>query len=316
MSKSASLGSVKRSGSIFPGRKSLGSVWSLQSGASATFEKRIIPYEELETKTFVNFEVNGRWQELLTPQVLSRLESLHSQQFFPAVGVQHEDGRIEILDGSNRRAYILSQKGKIAGFEVLVTTDDISIGDAKALNKDIRTHIALSPYEVGMLAKPYVDKGHSQRQIAELLGFNQSAINRALKTTVIPKEVMHLFPSVYELESGDYTNLIALSEHIEIPLEQDLLDEVSALKDPKKIIASLKKHADYQKTEAAKKNKANSKKIVEPLFEFEKGSRKKAERQISSDGNTVSYRFVRIGSEADAIIAKHIEAAMKELKSL
>ncbi len=52
---------------------------------------------------------------------------------------EHDDGQIEILDGSNRRAYILSKKGEIKSLRALITKSKISKNDAKALAKEIRT---------------------------------------------------------------------------------------------------------------------------------------------------------------------------------
>ncbi len=57
-------------------------------------------------------------------------------------------------------------------------------------------------------------------------------------------------------------------------------------------------------------------KTVSSLLEFEKGSRKKAEKQVSSDGKTTTYKFVRVGSEADAIIEKKLQEAMQEIAKL
>ncbi|TOO76575.1 chromosome partitioning protein ParB, partial [Vibrio parahaemolyticus] len=83
-------------------------VWQLASGNSATFNEVTLSYEQVRDETFVTFDVNGRDQSLLTAESLSDLNSLEFQQFYPAVGRQI-DGKIDVLDGSRRRAWFLLQ---------------------------------------------------------------------------------------------------------------------------------------------------------------------------------------------------------------
>ena len=52
-------------------------------------------------------------------------------QFFPAIG-REVNGRIEILDGTRRRAACIYNNVK---FEILVTKDDIDLADARQLAK-------------------------------------------------------------------------------------------------------------------------------------------------------------------------------------
>ncbi len=315
MAKGVSLGSVDRSRTSFPGRTPNGKKWLLSSGAEATFFEKDINYEDLEAKTFIDFEINGRWQDLLTTAVLARLSSLDNQQFMPAIGIEHDDGRIEILDGSNRRAYILSKKGKIKSLRALITKSKISKNDAKALAKEIRTGLEQCLYEIGMLAKPYEEQGKSQREIAKLIGFSQSKINKGLKTCSIPKEIITLFPSAYDLSWPDYQRLIEISERLSLPLTVEQFKSLNKLSDIEKIINELSSYAEPQK-QTIKPAKKVATKIVSDLLKFEKGSRKKAEKQISADGKTTTYKFVRVGAEADAIIERKLQEAIKEIARL
>ena len=312
MAKATSLSSIDRSSTNY-GRVAPPSVqkWKLASGAEASFTPRDIPYSELEAKTFVDFEVNGRWQELLTDVVLERLSSLDHQQFLPVIGIEHSDGRIEIIDGSNRRAYVLMKKGDIPSLKALVTRVEISKADAKALTKDIRTGLEQCFYEVGMLAKPYADDGIPQREIAKQLGFSQSKISRGLKTTSIPKEVIKLFPSAYDLLWSDYEKLIKISASLSLPFTDEQADQLEELDSASDIIALLESFSD----DVGKKNKAKKpQKVTTPLLSFEKGSRKKADKVVSPDGKTVSYQFSRMGVEAESIIAAKMEEAIREIE--
>ncbi|EJE8675997.1 hypothetical protein M5236_004725 [Vibrio parahaemolyticus] len=311
MAKGVSLGSINRSTTQFPGRNSIGKKWVLASGAEATFVERDISYEILESKTFVDFEVNGRWQELLTDAVLSRLSSLDKQQFMPVIGIEHDNGQIEILDGSNRRAYILSKNGEIGSLRALITKSKISKDDAKALAKEIRSGLEQCLYEIGMLAKPYEKQGKSQREIAKLLGFSQSKINKGLKTRSIPEEIIKLFPSAYDLTWPDYQSLIEISKQLKLPLSKDQRQELDKLASVDKIIKALSNYAEHKNT--SKPLKKSPSKTISSLLEFEKGSRKKAEKQVSPDGKTTTYRFVRVGAEADAIIEQKLQEAILEI---
>ncbi len=315
MAKGVSLGSINRSTTQFPGRNNIGKKWVLASGAEATFVERDISYDILESKTFVDFEVNGRWQELLTDAVLSRLSSLDKQQFMPAIGIEHDNGQIEILDGSNRRAYILSKNGEISSLRALITKSKISKDDAKALAKEIRSGLEQCLYEIGMLAKPYEKQGKSQREIAKLIGFSQSKINKGLKTRSIPEEIIKLFPSAYDLTWPDYQSLIEISKALKLPLSQEQYKELAGLTSVDKIIETLSSYIEHCKNTSKPQKKAPSK-IISNLLEFEKGSRKKAEKQVSSDGKTTTYRFVRVGAEADAIIEQKLQEALLEISRL
>lgn len=82
----------------------------LSTGKRALFTLEHITAKEIEEKTYVVMETNGRDQSGLTPESLRDIiRTIKLQQFFPAIGVKHGD-RIEILDGSRRRAAALTAK--------------------------------------------------------------------------------------------------------------------------------------------------------------------------------------------------------------
>ncbi|HHU1411861.1 TPA: ParB/RepB/Spo0J family partition protein, partial [Escherichia coli] len=110
--------------------------FTLKSGKQAKFVKTVVLSGEIESKTFVDSSVNGRDQAMLSPESVSDISrTIKLQQFFPAIG-REVNGRIEILDGTRRRAACIYNNVK---FEILVTKDDIELSDARQLAKDIQT---------------------------------------------------------------------------------------------------------------------------------------------------------------------------------
>ena len=77
-------------------------VFTLKTGRKVTFRFVRVPASEVESKTFVNQENNGRDQLALTRESLkSIIQTIKFQQFFPCIGIQQGE-RIEILDGFER----------------------------------------------------------------------------------------------------------------------------------------------------------------------------------------------------------------------
>lgn len=291
------------------------SKWILASGAEAIFTERNLSYDVLRERAFVDFEINGRLQDLLNEAVLERLESLNRQQFTSIICIEHEDGRIEVLDGSNRLAYMLSKEGAIPSLRAMVTRTKITKADAQALAKEIRSTLEQCLYEIGQLAKPYSEQGMGQREIASKIGFSQSKVNRGLKTVAIPKELMTLFPSAYDISWPEYQRLIDISERIPLPLSSDQNAELKGMADAESVIVRLEKLAAPEQIKQKPKQQ-KPKSIKRSLYEFPKESRKKAEYSVSDDGKISTYRFVRVGREADAIIEQKMKEAMEEIARL
>lgn len=94
-------------------------VFKLSTGRQATFIEEVIPPNQVESDTFVDQHNNGRDQASLTPKSLKSIRStIKHQQFYPAIGVRRATGKIEILDGSRRRASAILEN---VGLRVLVT---------------------------------------------------------------------------------------------------------------------------------------------------------------------------------------------------
>ncbi|MGR5432300.1 ParB family protein [Vibrio campbellii] len=182
-------------------------VWQLDSGATATFNEVTLSHAQVRDNTYVTFDVNGRDQSLLTKESLEDLNSLEFQQFYPAVGREIE-GKIDVLDGSRRRAWFLLQEGRVEQFRMLVTQDEISVADAKALAKQLQTAKEHNQREIGLQCKAIMESGdYTQEDVARIVGISRPAVSKALKAASIDKGIIALFPVVNELSHTDYALL-------------------------------------------------------------------------------------------------------------
>jgi len=286
------------------------SKWTLKSGVTVNFTEITIDYDQLKNNTFVDFENNGRNQSLLTPEILKRLSSLDKQQYYPAIGFKHEDGRIEILDGSSRRAYVLNKNGEIPEFRIMLADEPISKSDAKQLAKEIRSALELNLYELGEHAEIYEKENKTQMEIAEILDISQRKVSYALRTRAIPLWVVMLFPNVNNLTWENYLELIKLAP--KLPTEQEVeLGDVKDLK-TKEII---KKLFDLTGEVKSEKNSNKNSEIFD-LINFDKSTKQRAEKVVNSKYKYVQYKFKQLGGKANNIIDKKIEEAMKEIERL
>ncbi|MGR5478186.1 ParB family protein [Vibrio chagasii] len=182
-------------------------VWQLASGSTATFNEVALSYDQVKQNSFVTFDVNGRDQSLLTKESLEDLNSLEFQQFYPAVG-RELDGRIDVLDGSRRRAWFLLQEGRVKTFRILVTQDELSTADAKALAKQLQTAKEHNQREIGLQCQTLMKNGElTQEDTAKILNMSRQAVGRALKAASIDSQLIGLFPVVNDLSHTDYSLL-------------------------------------------------------------------------------------------------------------
>ena len=291
-------------------------VWQLASGNTATFHEVTLSHEQVRDETFVTFDVNGRDQSLLTAESLSDLNSLAFQQFYPAVG-REIDGKLDVLDGSRRRAWFLLQQGRVKTFRILITQDDISVSDAKALAKQLQTAKEHNLREIGQqcIAIKSANAAMTQAEIAKQVGLSQAGVSKAIKAASIDEKLVKLFPVVNTLSHPDYVLLDKVMKScddkkqiagfvkkiekslVNIQAEYSLEDQKDA------IVAALK--AELKVAEA---NKETDKAEVTPLAQFDsKGmfARKRVK------GRNFSYEFGRLSKEIqdklDAAIAKVLE---------
>ncbi|MCG9607984.1 ParB family protein [Vibrio chagasii] len=291
-------------------------VWQLASGNTATFNEMTLSYEQVSNETFVTFDVNGRDQSLLTVESLSDLNSLEFQQFYPAVG-REIDGKVDVLDGSRRRAWFLLQEGRVKTFRILVTQDELSTADAKSLAKQLQTAKEHNQREIGLQCQILMKNGElTQEDTAKILNISRQAVGRALKAASIDSKLIALFPVANDLSHTDYSILAkvmkaftgdkkALSSFIKKitskavnaqpeQSQEDIKDDlISCIKTELKI-AEAKQESD--------------KATVIPLAEFDsKGmfARKKVK------GRNFSYEFGRLSKELQAELDTAIQEVLK-----
>ncbi|MGR5096806.1 ParB family protein [Vibrio maritimus] len=294
--------------------------WQLASGNTATFNEVTLSYIQVRDETFVTFDVNGRDQSLLTAESLSDLNSLEFQQFYPAVG-REVDGRIDILDGSRRRAWFLLQQGLVKSFRILVTQDSISVTDAKMLAKQLQTAKEHNLREIGQqcIAIKSANADFTQAEIAKQIGLSQAGVSKAIKAANIDEQLVKLFPVVNDLSHPDYA----------------LLDKVMKVCKDRQRIASFVRNIDKKlvniqpeysleelkdaivslikaELKVAEEKRETDKTEVTPLAQFDsKGmfARKRVK------GRSFSYEFGRVSKDVQVELDKAIANVLNRIKA-
>ncbi|MFZ4215245.1 ParB/RepB/Spo0J family partition protein, partial [Pantoea endophytica] len=187
-------------------------VFTLKSGAEASFTLTRVLHDDIESNTYVDAAINGRDQAFLTPESVSDIaRTIKLQQFFPAIG-REMDGRIEVLDGSRRRAACIFNG---TSFEVLVTRDEISLADARQLAIDIQTAKEHTLRELGKRLQLMYPDDMNKSDIAEAEGLSAAKVTRAYQAAAVPDEMIAVFPSVSELSINDYQTLLDIADKAE-----------------------------------------------------------------------------------------------------
>ena len=292
-------------------------VWQLASGSTATFNEVTLSHDQVKQNSFVTFDVNGRDQSLLTKESLEDLNSLEFQQFYPAVG-REIDGRIDVLDGSRRRAWFLLQEGRIKTFRILVTQDELSTADDKTLAKQLQTAKEHNQREIGLQCKTLMKNGElTQEDTAKILNISRQAVGRALKAASIDSQLIALFPVVNDLSHTDYSLLAkvmkvfgddkkALNNFIQIMTDKAVNAQAEQNQEDVKetLITCLK--AELKVVEAKQES---DKAVVTPLVEFNsKGmfARKKVK------GRNFSYEFGRLSKDVQTELDEAIQSVLEK----
>ncbi len=288
-------------------------IFTLSSGVKAEFKALTIPPEEVEDKTWVRFEVNGRDQNALNREEVSDiLRTIKFQQFFPAIAVKR-DGRFEILDGSRRRMAAIF--GNV-GLNVLYTEQNISIDDAKQLAKDIQTAKEHSLREVGLrLLLIKESMSCDNKTLAKNEGLSESKVTRALQAASVPTELVALFPYQSTLSYADYKYLLDLSAQ----LANLNISLISFCDDVAENIVTLETlNFDDQKSQIIKVMKKQfsslstkpkiGKIVTEKLWDFEA---KDCYARKKTKGRFISYEFNRISKEVQTEIDKAVRDVLE-----
>ncbi|CDL83653.1 ParB family protein [Xenorhabdus szentirmaii] len=287
--------------------------FTLSSGKKVVFTRQHISANELEEKTFVDPTINGRDQSTLTRESLQDIiRTIFLQQFFPAIG-RVIDGKIEILDGSRRRAACIFLN---IGLDVLLTDEDIDVHDARQLAADLQTAKEHNLRELGLRFQFMLDSGMKQRDIAEVEGISTAKVTRALQAASVPAEMIAFFPVVSELSLSDYKFLLSMMEEIKklnLSLEE-ILDEIRDKMDkaeikeetPDSIKNAIISH--FRSVKLARKSRHSDPVTVSQLRIFE-DKRTYARRKEHQKNRTVVYEFSRL----DKKLQSRIDLALNEI---
>lgn len=270
---------------------------TLSSGRKVVFYKEHILPEDVEGGTFVISEHNGRDQTALTRESLKDImRTLPLQQFYPVIGVRN-NGLIEVLDGSRRRAAAILCG---VGLDVMITDDKLNSNEARQLSKDIQTSVEHNIREIGMRLITMKSSGLTQKEIAKAENISQAKVTRAIQAAKVSAELLSLFPNHNELLFPDFKALLSVEQSLKaqgISVADFVSDnalELSKIRDSislagdevKKSILEEIKSKTIDITEAMTKEKNT----IIPLLRF---SDKNRFARKKSSGRMFGYEFNR-----------------------
>ncbi|MDR6352464.1 ParB/RepB/Spo0J family partition protein [Pantoea sp. SORGH_AS_0659] len=297
--------------------------FTLKSGAEARFTLMKILHDNIEKQTYVDPSVNGRDQSFLTEESVSDLSrTIKLQQFFPAIG-REVAGRIEILDGSRRRAACIFND---TSFEVLVTRDELTLSDARQLAIDIQTAREHTLRELGKRLKLMYPDSMNQSEIAAAEGLSTAKVTRAFQAASVPDEMIAVFPSVSELSITDYQTLLdiadkARAKHINIEklaaaVRERIGSGRASLSDDTTVKAKIIAYFRAENADA-KTARGDKKVMIEKIAEFT-DKKQFARKKIDSEKRLITYEFSRLPAayqaELDAAVRAVIERMQAETK--
>lgn len=294
-------------------------VWTLKSGRKATFTEVTLTHEQVKNNTTVTFTVNGRDQSTLTKESLKDLDTLEQQQFYPAIG-RRVAGKIDLLDGSRRRARFLLAGGAIKEFKMLVTDDDVSVSDAKALAASLQVAKEHNLREVGLRLQQLIEEHQiesetklTQTELAKLSGLSQAKVSKALKAASINEALIRLFPDINELVNNDYNALASLQSVIGEDSLSDFIESIQFKIDDSETSTSSEEYKDQilklLKSNASELQEKKERPVVSQLAKFD--SKDKFARKKVVDRKYV-YEFNRLPQATQNRIDEAIRHILEE----
>ncbi|WP_148245194.1 ParB family protein [Enterobacter asburiae] len=289
--------------------------FTLKSGSQARFVRTVVLSGDIEAKTYVDPSINGRDQAMLTPESVSDISrTIILQQFFPAIG-REVNGRIEILDGTRRRAACIFNQTK---FEILVTKDEINVSDARQLAVDIQTAREHSLRELGKRFEVMYDKGMTKEEIAIAENISPAKVTRAFQAAAVPDEMIAIFPAINDISLADYQFLLQVAEDAKAKgisvdeLMDRVLEKVAKADhisgDKKKILAIFREESKSLKPAPVKQFE------TEKIREFT-DRRQYARKKTDQKNRVVVYEFSRISPAVQAELDEAIRNIMSNISS-
>ncbi|HFK3790558.1 TPA: ParB/RepB/Spo0J family partition protein [Escherichia coli] len=285
--------------------------FTLHSGNKASFIRVKIPHDKIQEVTFINQKTNVRDQHSLTEESLSDIiKTIKFQQFFPVIG-REVDGKIEILDGTRRRASAIYAGSEL---EVLYSKDYISTLDARKLASEIQTAKEHSIRELGIGLNFLKVSGLSYKDIAQKENLSRAKVTRAFQAASVPQEIIALFPIASELNFNDYKTLFDYYKSLE-KSKEPFSSALSKLKEEIKGI-SVELPSDIYKKEILNIIKKNKKKkidtsvTIDALF-ISEDKRTYIKRKENKANRTLTFTLSKINKK----VQKEIDEAIKEIVS-
>jgi len=290
--------------------------FTLKSGKQVEFVKTVILSGEIESKTFVDTSVNGRDQTMLSRESVNDISrTIKLQQFFPAIG-REVKGRIEILDGTRRRAACIYNNAK---FEILVTKDDIELADARQLAKDIQTAREHSLRELGKRLELTYGTSITKEEIARAEDISSAKVTRAFQAASVPDEMISVFPVINDISIADYQYLLKLSEEANNKKMsvKELMEKVRQklmtlpdypTLDKSRILAVLREESKAFTNKPTKTIKTEKLKDFTDRNQF-------ARKKTDSKKRLVIYEFSRVSNEIQLEIDEAIRRILEKTSS-
>lgn len=291
------------------------SIFVLNTGRKAKFSLVVIDPDDVAEKTYVRQETNGRDQSALTPESLRDItRTIKFHQFFPAIGIRAGD-KIEILDGSRRRAAAIICH---TGLSILVTDSTLTLEEARKLAKDIQTAKEHNIREVGLRLLALKNAGLSQKDIAAQEGLSQAKVTRALQAAAVSSDLLALFPVQSELTFSDYKLLAAVEDNLQKNAisVQSLIENISPEID--RVLSDADRAEDENKNRILKiisrestlltTSDKKDKQIIAALWSFTDKDRYARKR---TKGRWFSYEFNRLPKEIQDELDKAINDVLK-----
>lgn len=290
----------------------------LKSGAEAHFTLTKVLHSDIETHTYVDAAVNGRDQAFLTPESVSDISrTIRLQQFFPAIGREVND-RIEVLDGSRRRAACLCNN---MPFEVLVTRDVLSLADARQLAIDIQTAREHTLRELGKRLKLMYPADMLRADIARAEGLSAAKVTRAFQAADVPEALIALFPAVTDFAIGDYQALLESAEKARLQgitpeaLAQQVRQQLnlSQLAEQDEATVKARLIAAVRSAGSVKASASGIKKVVtEKMADFS-DKKQFARKKTDAEKRLVTYEFSRLPAHYQAELDAAVKAIIDKL---
>ena len=165
----------------------------LHSGKVVEFSLKTIPYNEIESDTFVDEDINGREQALITADSIQEItDTFVDNQFYAAYGYITDEGKIGLADGSRRRKTAIQTKSNL---EIWVSEEPVDPADLVILAQNLQSAREHNMREEGRKFKTIIkQKGIKQTEVADIVGRHRSYISRCIDALDLDIEMLLLFP--------------------------------------------------------------------------------------------------------------------------